>query len=146
MFRSFKYHKTRRIQKGIINRIVTTEMFTLKGQSHEIFCIRFFTLFSIFAWPLGIHTITFCISDNSGRIKVWFDDQRRVQTYRGLVYIVVTMVVSTFIYIKYYIAIIYIYIDSHCIYLYVIYYHRVFPYMSYQFIFVTSSNKRNIEF
>ena len=28
---------------------------------------------SIRAWPLGIHTVTFCISENRGRIKALFD-------------------------------------------------------------------------
>ena len=55
--------------------------------------------FNFCAWPLGIHTVTFCISEIRGRIKAWFDAQGRVQTYKGLVYIGVTRVVSTFIYI-----------------------------------------------
>jgi len=61
------------------------------------------TFFQFFTWPLGILAVTFCISENRGRIKAWFDAQGRVQTYWGLVYIVVTMVVSTFTYLEYYI-------------------------------------------
>jgi len=55
--------------------------------------------FNFCAWLLDIHTVTLCISEIRGRIKAWFDAQGRVQTYRGLVYIGVTRVVSTFTYI-----------------------------------------------
>jgi len=48
---------------------------------------------------VGYPHCTLCISEIRGRVKAWFDAQGRVQTYRGLVYIGVTRVVSTFTYI-----------------------------------------------
>ena len=51
-------------------------------------------LFLNFRVAIGYPHCTLCISEIRGRIKAWFDAQGRVQTYRGLVYVFLLLLVQ----------------------------------------------------